>query len=204
MTGPTWSQLHHDIDPGSVPFLRPWLRFVQAAARPLARIGVPPTVITVGGAGLAVAAVPLATAAPLAGLLCVLMSGLCDALDGAVAVLTNRATRLGARADAIADRIADGAFAIVLWRCGAPWGLAIAAGGLSLARELCRVVVPWTRTIITLDERPTRVICTSVALVSAAVTSAAWPATVCAAVWAALALIGWLQFGLTPARSAPP
>jgi phosphatidylglycerophosphate synthase len=203
MTGPTWSQLHSGIEPDSVPFLRPWLRVVQAAARPLAGVQVSPTVITVVGALLAVAAVPLATAAPLVALLCVLLSCLCDALDGAVAVLTNRATRLGARADAIADRIADAAFAIVLWRCGAPWELAVVAGGLSLGRELCRVVVPWTRSIITADERPTRAICTGVALVCAAVTSAAWPATVCAAVWAFLATVGWLQFRLRPARSDP-
>ncbi|MBV9172764.1 MAG: CDP-alcohol phosphatidyltransferase family protein, partial [Chloroflexi bacterium] len=155
---------------------------------------VPPIVLTFVGAALAITAVPLATAAPIGALGCVLGAALCDALDGAVAVLTNRATRFGAWADAIADRVADWAFAVVLWRCGAPWELALVAGVLSMARELYRIKVPRARSIITVDERPTRVICTGVALLAAASTSADWAATVCAAVWVVLATAGWLQF----------
>lgn len=191
MTG--WQDLHHGIEPSSVPLLRGWLRAMQTLARPLARLRVPPTVMTALGVIFAVDAVVLAPDAALAALCSVLASAVCDGLDGAVAVASGKATRAGAVADTTADRLSDAAFAVVVWRCGAPWWLAATAGGLSLGHELLRVVIAHTRRAITVAERPTRVICTSVALISTAISAATWPATVCAAIWTALAVVGIWQ-----------
>ncbi len=158
-------------------------------ARPIARV--PPTAITVTGAVLAVDAALFADRLPLATLGLILASALCDGLDGAVAVVSGRATRVGAAADALADRIADCAFALAIWRCGAPLWLAAAAGALSLVHELSRTVLGGRlRTAITVAERPTRVVCAALAAASAAVSDASWPPTVCAAVWVGAALIG--------------
>ncbi len=192
MSGPTWSDVHHDIDPDAVPFLRGWLRVVQATARPLRRV--PPTALTVLGVVLVVAAVPLATVAPLGALACVFGGACCDALDGAVAVSTGRVTRSGAVADAVADRISDVALAAVIWRCGAPWWLAALPAVSSLAHEGLRLIVPATRRMLTVDERPTRFVCAGLALICQAITPAAWPATVCASVWAGLGFVGLAQF----------
>ena len=188
-----WSRLHHGIDPASVPFLPGYLRVVGALARPLR--WVPPLVLTALGALFAVDALLLAAADPWFAFALVLVSTACDALDGAVAVLADRATRSGAVADKLADRIADTAFALVIWRCGAPWWLAAAAGALSLAHEGVRegareVRGHGLRARVTVAERPTRVICTALACVAAGVSAARWPATVCAAVWVVLAVVG--------------
>jgi phosphatidylglycerophosphate synthase len=187
-----WSQLHHGLDPGDVPFVRGWLRAVGFLARPVRQVA--PMVFTVAGAVLAVVAVPVAARSPWLALALVVVSVLCDALDGAVAVLADRASTAGALADKIADRVSDTAFALVIWQCGAPWWLAGLAGALSLAHEGVRTVRGGPAlSRITVAERPSRVICTVLACAAAALSSLAWPATVCAAVWVGLAVIGLVQ-----------
>ncbi|HEV7204374.1 MAG TPA: CDP-alcohol phosphatidyltransferase family protein [Jatrophihabitans sp.] len=194
MTTPAqrWSARHHGIDPGDVPLLSGWLALMWRLARPLAAWRVPPTAITALGVLLAVDAVLLAGSWPWAAALAVLASVLCDALDGAVAVVSDRTTGHGAAADAIADRIADAAFAAVIWRCGAPWPLAAGAAALAWAVDLLRRVrrVPAR---ITVAERPSWTACTVLAGASATVTEARWPVLVCAAVWIVLGLIGVAQ-----------
>jgi phosphatidylglycerophosphate synthase len=187
-----WSDLHHGLDPARVPLLRGWLRCVWALARPLR--SVPPIVLTVLGAVLALDALLLAGGLPWFALGLVVVSVLCDALDGAVAVLGGQASPAGAVADKLADRVADTAFALVIWRCGAPLWLAVAAAALSLLHETVRSVRGGAAlTYITVAERPSRVICTMVACAGAGLSSAGWPATVSAAVWVALAAVGLVQ-----------
>ncbi len=185
-----WSALHHGIDPRRVPLLGPWLRLMWALARPLR--AVPPTAVTTLGVLLALDAVLLARGHPWAAAVAVLLAALCDGLDGAIAVVADRASRGGAVADAVADRLADVAFAAVLWRCGGPWWLAGACGagavGVDVLRRLRRVPAR-----ITVAERPTWTVCAILAAGSSAVTAAPWPVLVCAVVWLAAALIGLVQ-----------
>lgn len=189
-----WSALHHGIDPAEVPLLRGWLRAMWFLARPLVAVRMPPTALTVLGALFAVDAVLLASAQPWVALALVLLAVLCDGLDGAVALLSRRVSIAGAYADRIADRVADSAFAAVLWRCGAPWELALAAGALSLLHESVRMVRGGDLLArLTVAERPTRTICAALACASSAVAGATWPPTVCAAVWVGLAVIGLVQ-----------
>jgi CDP-diacylglycerol--glycerol-3-phosphate 3-phosphatidyltransferase len=189
-----WSALHSGIDPARVPLLLPWLRAMWFVARPLRRF--PPLALTVLGVVLAGDAVLLARPAPAAAAGAVVLAAVCDGLDGAVAVLAERATTFGARADTVADRLADIAFAAVLWRCGAPWPLALACGALAVAVDgLRRVRAVPAR--ITVAERPTWTICAVLACGSAAVTSASWPVLVCAAVWLAAGALGVLQVAAT-------
>jgi len=181
-----WSALHRGLRPS--PLVRRWLTLMWTLARPLAEARVPPAAITAAGVLLAVDAPLLAARLPLVALVLVLAAALCDGLDGAVALLQARTTRAGAVADTIADRIADTAFALVIWQAGAPLWLALVAAALSVGLELAR-----RRPLITVAERPTRVICTALACVSAAISDAAWPPTVCAAVWVAATLVAFVQ-----------
>ncbi|TAM89466.1 MAG: CDP-alcohol phosphatidyltransferase family protein [Jatrophihabitans sp.] len=203
-----WSRLHGGIDPRRLPLLDLWLRGMWVLARPLAALRVAPLTLTALGAALALAALALAGVLPAAALALVLLASVCDGLDGAVAVLAGRASRLGSGADKLADRVADCAFALVIWRCGAPLWLAVAAGSLSLLHEVGRSVLAGPRRFrLTVAERPTRVVCTVLACLCAAVSAAHWPATVCAAVWTALALAGLAQLapaGPSTARGRAP
>jgi phosphatidylglycerophosphate synthase len=191
-----WSRVHHGIDPARVPLLRPWLAAMWWLARPLVALRVPPTAITVLGALLALDAVLLAARLPLVAFVLVVGSVLCDGLDGAVALNGPGPTEFGRRADAVADRVADCAFAAVLWQCGAPWPLAVLAAVLSLGHELLRSVRGGVAArTITVAERPTRAVCTAAGCVAAAISAAAWPPAVCAGVWVVLAVIGLVQIG---------
>lgn len=185
-----WSALHHDIDPAGVPLLLPWLRAMWWLAARLRRV--PPWALTALGVALAVGAVLLARGWPLAAAGVVVLAAVCDGLDGAVAVVADRASRGGARADAVADRVADAAFAAVLWRCGVPWGLALAcavvAVGVDLLRRMRRVP-----SVITVSERPTWTVCAALAGVCAAVTDLRWPVLVCTAVWLGAGVVGVVQ-----------
>jgi CDP-diacylglycerol--glycerol-3-phosphate 3-phosphatidyltransferase len=150
--------------------------------------------VTVLGAVLALDALLLTADQPWVAMVLVLLATWCDALDGAIAVVTDRASGRGAIADKVADRVADTAFALTIWRCGAPLWLAIVAAAISAAHEAIRETFGGARrSRITVAERPTRVICAVLATGAAGVSTAAWPPTVCAAVWAGLGIVGVAQ-----------
>lgn len=207
-----WSALHQGHDPAATPFVKGWLSFVHGAARPLAVAGVSPDSVTLAGAvlslvvplaaGSAVAGVPPAVAALLASVL-VFVSGISDNLDGAVAALTGRSSRWGFVLDSVSDRVADVAYLLGLWALGAPGPLVAAGGVLTGFQEYARArALAGGMTdigVVTIAERPTRVLVAGMFAFAAAVLPgpgdariAVW-ATVGAAVWTAAHAVGVLQ-----------
>lgn len=160
-----WAALHGGYDPTGTAVTGRWLGLVYAAAAPLARRGVAADVLTGWGLLAALAVPALAAPAgrgPLLAVPVLVAAGVADGLDGAVAVLTGRATRFGAVLDSVADRIADAAVAAALWPLGAPGWLCAAAAGLSWLPEYARAragAVGLTElAVLTVWERPTRLV----------------------------------------------
>jgi phosphatidylglycerophosphate synthase len=158
-----WSTLHGGARPTGV--VGGWLRIVHVAASPLARLRVPPDAVTLLGLLIACSAPLLASLGRwgvLAGALVIALSGLFDSLDGAVAVMTGRTSRWGAVLDAVADRISDAAFVTTLWVVGAPASVCVAAVGLCWLQEYARARAGGAGMtevgVLTLNERPTRVV----------------------------------------------
>jgi CDP-diacylglycerol--glycerol-3-phosphate 3-phosphatidyltransferase len=158
-----WSELHGGYDPTTGGRLvRGWLALTFRLAHPLARVGVSPATLTAAGV-LAAAGVVLA-ARPLPGLAAalVLLSAVLDSLDGAVAVLTRRVTRFGFVLDSVADRVADGLLLVALWRSGGSAEWAVAAGAAVAMLEYTRARAAAAGMdevgVVTVGERPTRVI----------------------------------------------
>jgi phosphatidylglycerophosphate synthase len=211
-----WSASHGGYDPTSSPFVSRWLVLVHACARPLVRLRIAPSVVTVCGLGLAAAAVPAAAAG--AGWLylafaLVLASGLVDGLDGAVAVLSGRASAVGYVLDSVVDRVSDLLYLVVLWQVGAPAGVCVVAGALMFLHEYLRAratAAGMTEVgVVTVWERPTRVVVTAVALLGAAVFHGAvlWSgpgdrqwATGAAWVWVGLGVVGLVQLSVVVVR----
>lgn len=170
-----WSQLHGGADP-SGRWVGGWLTVVHGAAAPLVRLRVPPDLVTLLGLAVALTA-PLLAARGGAGLvaaaLVVALSGLVDSLDGAVAVMTGRVTRWGAVLDAVVDRVSDAAFVAALWAAGAPGPVCVAAAGLGGLQEYLRARAGAAGMrevgVLTVNERPTRVVVVAMFLLAAAV-----------------------------------
>ncbi len=167
-----WQRLHDDYDPRGNPWLRGWLLLAYRCARPLARRGVRPDAVTLATVWFALAVFVPAQAGGrwpiLAGWLLV-ASGLGDTMDGAVAALTDSATRWGYVLDSAVDRVNDVIYLVAVWSIGASAWLAITAGALFNLMEYLRVRASNAGAgdvvTVTVGERATRVICCAVALV---------------------------------------
>jgi phosphatidylglycerophosphate synthase len=205
-----WGRLH-GVDPGSIRVVRLWLRLVYLLARPLTG-RVSPSAVT--GLGLLAALAVLPTAAGggrwvLLAPLAVVLSGVLDSLDGAVAVLTGRTSPWGAVLDAVADRVSDCGYTVALWVVGAPGWLAVAAGGSTMLLEYVRARAAAAGLpdagVVTVGERPTRIVSTTMFLAGAGLFPAA------AAGWAAVgaglltvaAVVGLVQLLLVVRRRLP-
>jgi phosphatidylglycerophosphate synthase len=201
-----WAAVHGGMRADANPVAHGWLRLMWRLASPLARRGVPPNAITASGALLGAAAVGAALAGQRAGaglaLLAMLLSALADGLDGAVAILSGRATARGACLDRWADRVVDACWALVLWALGAPLWAAAALVAASLVQEGWRHSLG-SRTVdlITVCERPTRLVCAALAAFCVLVApQAGWTTAVCSAVWGATALIALAQLAARARR----
>jgi phosphatidylglycerophosphate synthase len=171
----------------------------------LATARVPPTVVTLAGLVLAWAVVPIADAGsrwPLVAALVVVASGLADSLDGTVAVLSGRVSRGGALLDAVCDRVADAAYGVALWAVGAPAWLCLGWVGLSFLAEYVRArgqaLLGSVVDIVTVGERPTRVVVAALFLAAAGllVDHEDDVVTVGAAAGAGAAVVGLVRLGV--------
>jgi CDP-diacylglycerol--glycerol-3-phosphate 3-phosphatidyltransferase len=166
-----WSAAHDGYDAASTRFVRGWLAAVHRLARPVARAGVLPDVLTAWTAWCALVVVVLTARgggwAVAAGALLV-ASGLGDALDGAVAVLTDRVTAWGYVLDSAVDRINDVLYLVAAWIAGAPAWMAVACGTafglLEYVRARAGNAGPGATTVVTVGERPQRIICCAIAV----------------------------------------
>jgi phosphatidylglycerophosphate synthase len=200
-----WSAVHGALDPRANRLVLGWLTMVHRLARPFVRRRVPPGRITLLGALCAVAAALLAVVGGpwvLFGIPLVVATSVLDGLDGAVAVMTDRVTAWGRVLDPLADRVGDLAFLTALWVLGAPGLLVAAVGAATLVQESVRATGSAAGLretgVVTIWERPTRVVLTSFALAGAGIGAVAGPspalvATASAALAAVLAAVGLVQ-----------
>ena len=201
-----WSAGHGGYDPRTNFWVHGWLRLTYRAALPFARRGVPPDALTALGL-LICAAVPLlawpGAGWPLLAVPVIVASGLADGVDGAVAVLTGRSTRFGAVLDGVADRAGEAGYLVALWLLGAPAWVCVLGGALAWLQEYARAratAAGMTEVgVVTVWERPTRIVVTAFALGFAGMAGLLVPslvsavATVGGAAWAGLGLAGLVQ-----------
>lgn len=197
-----WSDLHGGYDPTGSPLVGGWLRVVYVCARPFAALRVPPDVVTFLGAAVSGVVVWLAALGGrwvLLAVVLVVVSGLLDGLDGAVAVLTDRVTRWGHVLDSLADRCSDGLYLVALWLVGAPAGVCVAGGAAAVLLEYTRARAGAGGMsevgVVTVAERPTRVVITAAFLLGAGLyvsDAAAW-ASAGAWAWLGVSSVGFVQ-----------
>ena len=211
-----WSRLHGGYPLASASSLvRGWVRFAYAGGSRLARAGAGPDAVTTAGLVLCLA-VPFAVlpgtagGLVLAGLL-VTAAAVADGFDGAVAVITGRATRTGFVYDSAADRVGEVAWLAGFWLAGVPGWLAAGCGAVSWLHEYVRARAAAAGLTglgaVTVGERPTRV---ATAVCGFLLGGAAYPVVgaeagravpvVCAAAWLLLAVVGVAQLAAAVRR----
>jgi phosphatidylglycerophosphate synthase len=210
----SWAVLHGGLAP-SAP-VRVWLRGVQwlAAAGPVARV--PPDALSVAGVAVGAAALGVATAGgrwPLLAAVLVVLVGVLDGLDGAVALHTGRARPLGAVVDALADRVGDLLLVATLAVLGAPLPWCLAAAALTSLHEYLRARAGAAGMVgvgaVTVAERPTRLVLVAVACLGAGSLPAGTPvfgwgwATVSAVAWVVVGAVGLVHLAVGVARTTP-
>lgn len=191
-----WRVLHGGYDPRTNPLVRGWLSMGYAVARPAARRGVAPAALTALGVLLAAGALLPAAAGGrwlLASAATVVAAGLLDTLDGAVAVVSGRVSAWGGVLDALADRVSDLLLVAALLVAGAPAYGAAAGAALMLLHEYLRARAAAAGMaevgVLTVWERPSRVIVTAAFLAAGGVLGNPWPA-LGAAAWVGLGAVG--------------
>jgi CDP-diacylglycerol--glycerol-3-phosphate 3-phosphatidyltransferase len=197
-----WSALHGGVDPmRTAPLVRGWLRLAYGGGRLLGRTGIDPTAVTATGLLLCIGVPFVAAQGPvgmLLGAALVLLAGIADALDGAVAVVTGKVTRLGFVYDSVADRLGEAAWLTAFWLAGAPGLLVVVGGAVCWLHEYLRArsAGAGMRGVgaVTVGERPTRV---SVAVVGLLLGGAAGLLRAeLAAGTVTLAAVAWLAFSV--------
>jgi phosphatidylglycerophosphate synthase len=197
-----WAPLHGGYEPARGSLAGRWLSLACLLARPLAARGVSPDLLTAWGV-LASAAVAVLAAHggrwPLLAVAVVVLAGLLDNLDGAVAILSGRTTRWGFVLDSLADRLSDAAYLLALWFLGAPGPVCVAGGSLMVLQEYARAragnVGMREVGVVTVWERPTRVVVTAFALLACGLVPARADllATLGAVAWILLGAVGLTQ-----------
>jgi CDP-diacylglycerol--glycerol-3-phosphate 3-phosphatidyltransferase len=205
-----WSELHGGFDPATAsPLIRGWVRLAYRGGSLLGRLRVGPGAVTAAGLLLCIAVPVAAVLRPgglLAGGVIVLLASVADGLDGAVAVVTGRVSRLGFVYDSVADRAGEAAWLAAFWVAGAPGWLVVAAGAVSWLHEYVRARAAAAGMAgigtVTVGERPTRVAVATAGLVvagAAGLVRDVWAAPVltgAAAAWLALAVLGLAQLAV--------
>jgi len=201
-----WAGLHQTEVPTG--FVGGWVSAMAAMARPLARWGVSPNMVTVAALGVSMASVPLARRrgpwACAGACAVVTVAGVMDSLDGAVALAGGRTTKAGFLLDSALDRLADAVLATALavsvatrrpHHAAAAARLAVAATGTAWWMEYVRAratlaSVP-ERQIATPGERPTRITLTAIALALPRLAPASLKGQVLMVGASAIGLFGW-------------
>ncbi len=174
-----WATLHGGLDPRTSIPVQLWLTVTYGLARPLALMRLSPNAVTLLGMLVALT-VPYWVVQDrwfLAG--CVaLAAGVIDNLDGAVAIMTGKSSDFGYVLDSVADRVGDVALLVALGLAATTHWPAVVAAFLSFLQEYTRArayAVGFTEIgVISLSERPTRVLISGMFLIAAAVAGPFW------------------------------
>jgi len=151
-----WSLLHGNAPTRGIVGL--WLKISYRCALGLAKVGLSPNALTalgvLFGIGTAITSPSLAMGVFLA------LSLACDGIDGSLALVTGKTSKLGAVFDAIADRLTEALWAIAFYKLGVPLSAVMALWLLAAIQEYARARIGSAGVqelgVVTPAERPVR------------------------------------------------
>jgi len=161
-----WSSLHGNTPVKGI--VRGWLSISYVLVKPLAALKVSPHALTLLGVIAAVGT--WRNAHSWIGIALLVLSLLCDGIDGSLAMVRNIQSTWGAVTDSVADRVSEIFWALALYELGAPlivisiaW---LAAGTQEYVRARMGGLGAKTIEQVTIAERPVRASLLFIAMVS--------------------------------------
>ena len=151
-----WSKLHGDVNIAGI--VKGWLSTSFSTSKALARIRVTPNALTILGLVFGVLLYMNANAiwAPLI----LVISLICDGVDGSLAIITGKSSKWGALLDSVVDRLTEVFWILALYSLGVDSKILIAVLILASAQEYLRARaggVGLTQVgVVTVAERPVR------------------------------------------------
>ena len=161
-----WSNLHGDAKIAGI--VKGWLSISFPTSKALARIRITPNALTILGLVFGVLLYMNANAiwAPLI----LVISLICDGVDGSLAIITGKSSKWGALLDSVVDRLTEVFWILALYSLGVDSKILIAVLILASAQEYLRARaggVGLTQVgVVTVAERPVRASFVFIALVA--------------------------------------
>ena len=152
----TWRKLHGDANISGI--VKGWLSISYVVVKPLAKARVTPNVLTI--TGLFFGVLLYANAETFWAPVLLVLSLICDGIDGSLAIITNKSTKWGAILDSTIDRFTEIFWVLALYKIGADLKLLIIVLLAASLQEYIRARAAGLGVsevgIITFAERPVR------------------------------------------------
>ena len=162
----TWSKIHGDAQVTGI--VKGWLNISYLITKPLAKIRISPNGLTIFGLVFGVL-LYLNSQSIWAPILLVL-SLICDGLDGSLAIITGKSSKWGAILDSVIDRLTEVFWVLALYSLGINLNLLIAVLILSTVQEYLRARAGGVGVVevgvVTYAERPVRASFVFIALIA--------------------------------------
>ena len=162
----TWSKIHGDAQVTGI--VKGWLNISYFITKPLVKIRISPNGLTIFGLVFGVL-LYLNSQSVWAPILLVL-SLICDGLDGSLAIITEKSSKWGAILDSVIDRLTEVFWVLALYSLGINLNLLIAVFILSTVQEYLRARAGGVGVVevgfVTYAERPVRASFVFIALIA--------------------------------------
>ena len=151
-----WRRLHGDAEISGI--IKGWLSISYLIVKPLAKVRVTPNILTI--LGLFFGVLLYANAETFWAPALLVLSLICDGIDGSLAIVTNKSTKLGAILDSTVDRLTEIFWVLALYKVGADLNLLIIVLLAASVQEYMRARAAGLGVsevgIVTFAERPVR------------------------------------------------
>ena len=162
----SWSKLHGDAQVTGI--VKGWLRISYFIVKPLAKLRITPNLLTL--LGLVFGILLYFNALTNWAIFFLVLSLICDGIDGSLAIITGKSSKWGAMLDSVADRVTEVFWGLTFIAIGADQNLVIAALLIAAIQEYLRARSAGLGLtdvgVVTISERPVRASILFVALVA--------------------------------------
>ena len=162
----SWSSLHGNAKISGI--VKGWLTISYLLVKPLAKLKITPNILTIFGLFFGV--LLYLNALSNWAVILLILSLICDGIDGSLAIITGKASKWGAMLDSVVDRVTEFFWALTFIAIGANQYVVIAALLIASVQEYLRARaggLGWSEVgVVTIAERPVRASILFVAIIA--------------------------------------